>query len=148
TTPPISKCGQSDPLPTGASPRPSGARSSGATCAASTASDHSKSAGNRGPPRATVAPMPPLLIGIAGGTGSGKTTVARALADGLPPDSVALVDHDSYYRDRSDLSYDDRCRLNFDHPDSLENDLLVVHLERLRAGERVEVPIYDFKTHA
>jgi len=91
--------------------------------------------------------MAPLLIGIAGGTGSGKTTVARALADGLPPDSVALVDHDSYYRDRSDLSFEERSSLNFDHPDALDNDLLIQHLERLRAGEPVQVPIYDFKVH-
>jgi uridine kinase len=90
----------------------------------------------------------PLLIGIAGGTGSGKSTVARKIADGLPADSVAVIDHDSYYRDRSDLSYEARSHLNFDHPDSLDNDLLVQHLEALRAGRGVDVPIYDFKTHA
>jgi uridine kinase len=90
----------------------------------------------------------PLLIGIAGGTGSGKSTVARKIADGLPADSVAVIDHDSYYRDRSDLSYQARSHLNFDHPDALDNDLLVQHLEALRAGRGVDVPIYDFKTHA
>jgi len=90
----------------------------------------------------------PLLIGIAGGTGSGKSTVARKIADGLPADSVAVIDHDSYYRDRSDLTYEARSHLNFDHPDALDNDLLVQHLESLRSGSGVDVPIYDFKTHA
>jgi uridine kinase len=90
----------------------------------------------------------PLLIGIAGGTGSGKSTVARKIADGLPADSVAVIDHDSYYRDRSDLSFEARSHLNFDHPDSLDNDLLVEHLEALRNSVAVEVPNYDFKTHS
>ena len=90
----------------------------------------------------------PLLIGIAGGTGSGKSTVARKIADGLPPDSVAVIDHDSYYRDRSDLTFEGRTTLNYDHPDALDNDLLVQHLEALRANRAVDVPIYDFKTHA
>jgi uridine kinase len=90
----------------------------------------------------------PLLIGIAGGTGSGKSTVARKIADGLPPDSVAVIDHDSYYRDRSDLSFEARSKLNFDHPDALDTDLLVEHLEALRDGRAVDVPVYDFKVHA
>jgi len=90
----------------------------------------------------------PLLIGIAGGTGSGKSTVARKIADGLPADSVAVIDHDSYYRDRSDLAYEARTKLNYDHPDSLDNDLLVEHLEALRGGHGVDVPNYDFKTHS
>ena len=90
----------------------------------------------------------PLVIGIAGGTGSGKSTVARKIADGLPPDSVSVIDHDSYYRDRSDLSFEARCKLNFDHPDALDNALLVEHLEALRGGRGVDVPNYDFKTHA
>jgi uridine kinase len=90
----------------------------------------------------------PLLIGIAGGTGSGKSTVARKIADGLPSDSVGVIDHDSYYRDRPDLDEQARARLNYDHPDSLDNDLLVRHLEELRAGRPVDVPIYDFKTYS
>lgn len=90
----------------------------------------------------------PLLIGIAGGTGSGKSTVARKIADGLPADSVAVIDHDSYYRDRSDLADEARTKLNYDHPDSLDNDLLVEHLEALRGGRGVDVPNYDFKTHS
>ena len=92
--------------------------------------------------------MKPLLIGIAGGTGSGKSTVARRIAEGLPEGSVSTVDHDSYYRDRSDLTQDERAHLNYDHPDSLDNDLLVAHLEKLRAGEAAEIPNYDFKSHS
>jgi uridine kinase len=95
-----------------------------------------------------VRAVKPLLIGIAGGTGSGKSTVARKIADGLPHGSVSVVDHDSYYRDRSDLDAEARAHLNYDHPDSLDNELLVAHLEELRAGRAVDVPIYDFKTHA
>jgi uridine kinase len=92
--------------------------------------------------------MQPLVIGIAGGTGSGKSTVARALADGLPGASLAVIDHDAYYRDRSDLSFDERARLNYDHPAALDNDLLVEHLAALREGRAVDLPIYDFVAHA
>lgn len=88
-----------------------------------------------------------LVVGIAGATGSGKTTVARRLTEELPSGTVALLQHDSYYFDRSDLSYEDRCELNFDHPESLETALLAQHLRGLRAGEPVEVPDYDFTTH-
>ena len=90
----------------------------------------------------------PLLIGIAGGTGSGKSTVARKIAEGLPAESVGVIDHDSYYRDRSDLTYDARTTLNYDHPEALDTDLLVEHLTALRANRSVDVPIYDFKRHA
>ena len=91
--------------------------------------------------------MAPLVVGLAGGTGSGKTTVARALARALPEADVASLEHDAYYRDRPDLSADARAALNYDHPESLETELLVAHLDALRAGLGVEVPIYDFKTH-
>jgi uridine kinase len=90
----------------------------------------------------------PLFIGIAGGTGSGKSTVARKIAEGLPESSVGVIDHDSYYRDHGELDAEARERLNYDHPDSLDNDLLVQHLEELRAGRGVDVPNYDFKTHS
>jgi len=90
----------------------------------------------------------PLFIGIAGGTGSGKSTVARKIAEGLPPDSVGVIDHDSYYRDHSNLPPEARARLNYDHPDALDNDLLVQHLAELREGRGVDVPVYDFKTHS
>lgn len=88
-----------------------------------------------------------MVVGIAGATGSGKTTVARRLTEALPRGSVALLQHDSYYRDRDDLSYEERCELNFDHPDSLETALMVTHLQQLRAGKAVGTPIYDFTTH-
>lgn len=88
-----------------------------------------------------------LVVGIAGATGSGKTTVARRLTESLPRGSVALLQHDSYYRDRADLTYEQRCELNFDHPDSLETSLMVEHLQQLRAGKSARVPIYDFTTH-
>lgn len=88
-----------------------------------------------------------LVVGIAGATGSGKTTVARRLTEALPRGTVALLQHDSYYFDRGDLSYAQRCELNFDHPESLETALMVDHVKQLRAGKAVGVPIYDFTTH-
>jgi uridine kinase len=89
----------------------------------------------------------PIIIGIAGGTGAGKTTIARALSEPLSPGSVAVIEHDAYYRDRPDLSYEERSLLNFDHPDSLDNELLLSHLGALRAGEGIEKPQYNFRTH-
>ena len=89
-----------------------------------------------------------FVIGIAGGTGSGKTTIARAIGAALASEHVATLEHDWYYRDRSDLSFDDKSQLNFDHPDSLETSLLVEHVRALKDGRAVEVPGYDFKTHA
>jgi uridine kinase len=87
-----------------------------------------------------------LVVGIAGATGSGKTTVAQRLA-GEVRGVAALLQHDSYYRDRPELTYEERCGLNFDHPEALETELLVSHLEHLRRGEGVGVPLYDFTTH-
>jgi len=89
----------------------------------------------------------PVMIGIAGGTGSGKTTVARSIYDRVGSGRIEWISHDSYYRDFAHLTDPDRARINFDHPDSLESELLVSHLERLMRGEDVEVPIYDFTTH-
>ncbi len=89
----------------------------------------------------------PFVIGIAGGTGSGKTTIARRIAASVPAESVSTLEHDCYYRDRPDLTYEERCALNFDHPESLETPLLAQQLEALRAGDPVDAPIYDFKTH-
>ncbi len=91
------------------------------------------------------APATPLFIGVAGGSGSGKTTVAEALVEAI--DGVALVEHDWYYRHTPHLSYQERARVNYDHPDSLETDLLVSHLEALRAGQPVNRPAYDFTSH-
>ncbi len=89
----------------------------------------------------------PLIVGIAGGTGSGKTTVANKLAAAMPPGRCANIEHDAYYRDQTHLSFEDRVRTNYDHPASLESSLLALHLAELRAGNAVEAPIYDFAEH-
>ena len=88
-----------------------------------------------------------IIVGVAGGTGSGKTTVSEAILDRVGRDRIAYLQHDSYYRDRSDLPLEERARANFDHPDALESALLAQHLASLKAGHTVEVPIYDFTTH-
>jgi uridine kinase len=89
----------------------------------------------------------PLLVGIAGGTGSGKTTIAKKIAQGLPADAVVTLDHDAYYRDHSTLPQTERETLNYDHPSSLDNDLLVEHLDALRSGTAIDMPRYDFVEH-
>ena len=89
----------------------------------------------------------PLVVGIAGGTGSGKTTVAQRLARAMPHGRCVMIEHDAYYRDQSHLSTDERAAINYDHPSSLESPLLAAHLRELRAGRSVEVPIYDFASH-
>jgi uridine kinase len=91
--------------------------------------------------------MVPMLIGIAGGTGSGKTTVALKVAGALPPGRAALIQHDWYYRDRSHLDAAARARINFDEPAALENDLLLADLLALKANRAVDCPQYDFATH-
>jgi uridine kinase len=88
-----------------------------------------------------------FVLGIAGGTGSGKTTVAEGLVAGLPAGSVVVLDHDAYYRDRSGLSPEERQAINYDHPDAMETELLVAHLAGLRDGKSVEIPQYDFRQH-
>ncbi len=89
----------------------------------------------------------PLFIGVAGGTGSGKTTVVREILKGLDTSAVSLIQHDSYYRDRSHLPSEERGNINYDHPDALETSLLIEHLNRLLNGQAVDIPIYDFATH-
>jgi uridine kinase len=89
----------------------------------------------------------PVIIGIAGGSGSGKTTVVRRLMASLGDEKVSVLEHDRYYRDRSDLRLEERAALNYDHPDSLETDLLVEHVTALRRGQPVQVPQYDFARH-
>jgi uridine kinase len=89
----------------------------------------------------------PVIIGIAGGSGSGKTTVVRRLMASLGDDQVSVLEHDRYYRDRSDLRLEERASLNYDHPDSLETDLLVQHVKALRAGGPIQAPLYDFARH-
>ena len=92
--------------------------------------------------------MRPLVIGVAGGTGSGKTTVVCKIIDSLGDDAVSFIEHDYYYKDHPELSLEDRAALNYDHPDALETSLLVQHLEQLREGRPVRAPRYDFALHA
>jgi uridine kinase len=89
-----------------------------------------------------------MIIGICGGTGSGKTTVANRILESVSKDEVVFLQQDSYYRDLDKLPLDFRQVANFDHPDAIDNDLLVEHLRELKAGRAVEVPLYDFKTHS
>jgi uridine kinase len=89
----------------------------------------------------------PFVVGIAGGTGSGKTTVAHKLAAAIPHGRCVTIEHDAYYFDQGHLPHEERAKINYDHPASLESQLLVRHLRELRAGHAVEVPIYDFATH-
>ena len=92
--------------------------------------------------------MRPIIIGVAGGTGSGKTTVAREILARVGAEHIAYIPHDAYYRDHSHLPMEERSKVNYDHPDSLETELLVEHLKALRAGQAVEIPVYDFTTHS
>src|ERR671914_2327750 len=82
-----------------------------------------------------------IVIGVAGGSGSGKTTVVRRIVESIGNDKVTVVEHDRYYRDRNDLRLEERAALNYDHPDSLETDLLVAHVNALRQGQPVQVPV-------
>ncbi len=88
-----------------------------------------------------------MIIGICGGTGSGKTTIARRIVESVGAENVVLVEQDSYYRNLSDMPLDERHHANFDHPDSIDSDLLVNHLKRLRNGQPIDMPIYDFVSH-
>ncbi|MBN1314362.1 MAG: uridine kinase [Anaerolineales bacterium] len=90
---------------------------------------------------------PPVIVGVAGGTGSGKTTVVQRIYETLGPDDVVIIPHDAYYLDRSHLSMEERGKINYDHPDALETSLLIEHLKRLLAGEPVDIPNYDFSMH-
>ena len=90
----------------------------------------------------------PLIIGVAGGTGSGKTTVVRRIMDALGDADVTVLEHDRYYRDHPELRLEERAALNYDHPNSLDTDLLVTHVRALRDGHTVEAPVYDFTLHA
>src|SRR6056297_2857358 len=88
-----------------------------------------------------------VVVGIAGGSGSGKTTVVRAISEGVAPSTVAILHHDAYYRSFDHLDAEERAAVNFDHPDALETSLMVEHVDRLSAGEAVEMPVYDFHAH-
>jgi uridine kinase len=89
----------------------------------------------------------PLIIGVAGGSGSGKTTVVNKIIEGIGEEEVLLMEHDSYYRDLSHLPFDERRRQNFDHPSSLETELLIRHLDALISGYKIEIPVYNFVHH-
>jgi uridine kinase len=92
--------------------------------------------------------LTPLVIGIAGGSGSGKTTVAQTILQRVGPDHISFLQHDAYYKDLSGLPPAQRAEVNFDHPNSLDNELLISQIQQLKKGEPVEVPIYDFSTHS
>jgi uridine kinase len=89
----------------------------------------------------------PVVVGVAGGSGSGKTTVVREIVRALGPERVTLIQHDSYYKDRSGLAPEERADVNYDHPDALDTPLLVQHVRELVAGRTARVPVYDFSTH-
>jgi uridine kinase len=89
----------------------------------------------------------PLIIGVAGGSGSGKTTVVRHIIDTIGEENILLLQHDSYYRDLKHLPFEERTEQNFDHPSSLETELMIRHIKALNEGYQVEVPIYDFTKH-
>jgi uridine kinase len=91
--------------------------------------------------------MKPFVIGVAGGSGSGKTTVVRHIIERVGPLNLTLIQHDSYYRDMQELPFDERVKQNFDHPASLETDLMVSHLKSLLQGQHVDIPVYDFAAH-
>jgi uridine kinase len=88
-----------------------------------------------------------ILIGIAGGTGSGKSTVAQEIYCALPAENIAVIEQDSYYKDQSSLSFQERCKTNYDHPDAFDTPLLLKHLKMLLNGEAIDKPIYDFSIH-
>lgn len=89
-----------------------------------------------------------MVIGIAGGSGSGKTTIAERVLNGIGDDRFVLLEHDAYYRDRPELSPEQRAKINYDHPNSLETELLVSHVRDLLEGRKIEQPLYDFAVHA
>jgi uridine kinase len=92
--------------------------------------------------------MSPLVIGIAGGTGSGKTTVANVIIDRVGANHIALLPHDAYYKDLAHLPPAQRASINFDHPDSLETSLLIEQIKQLKTYQSIQLPVYDFKTHS
>ncbi len=91
--------------------------------------------------------MEPIVIGIAGGTGSGKTTLTRRLKEQFGTHEVCVLNHDNYYKRHDDMPYEERCLLNYDHPNALDTDLMVEHLKQLRAGHAIDCPTYDHTIH-
>lgn len=91
--------------------------------------------------------METILIGIAGGTGSGKTTLANKLIDSFGDDEVSVLRHDNYYKRHDEMNYEERSRLNYDHPDAFDTELLCEHIKALKVGEAVSMPVYDYSQH-
>jgi len=91
--------------------------------------------------------MNTILIGIAGGTGSGKTTLADKLIESFGSDEVSILRHDNYYKRHDEMTYDERAQLNYDHPDAFDTELLCEHIQKLKAGEAIEMPVYDYTVH-
>lgn len=89
-----------------------------------------------------------MFVGIAGGTGSGKTTLADVILDRVGREKIAYLPHDAYYRDQKDRPPEERSKVNYDHPDSLETELLIEHIKQLKNGQSVEMPVYDFTNHS
>lgn len=89
----------------------------------------------------------PIFIGISGGSGSGKTTIVNKIYSEVPEKSICIIEHDAYYRDQSELTYEQRCKTNYDHPFAFDNDLFVEHIKSLKNGETIEKPIYDYEIH-
>lgn len=91
--------------------------------------------------------MKPIIIGVSGGSGSGKTTIVDIIMEALGKEDVIVIKHDDYYKDQSDLTYEERVVVNYDHPNSLDNDLFIQHLMMLASGQAVDKPVYDFTIH-
>ena len=91
--------------------------------------------------------MKTIIIGIAGGTGSGKTTLTEKLRDHFGANEVSVLNHDSYYKRHDELPFEERCKLNYDHPDAFDNALLIYHLQELKAGRAIDCPVYDYADH-
>ena len=91
--------------------------------------------------------MNTILIGIAGGTGSGKTTLANRLVESFGSDEVSILRHDNYYKRHDDMPYEERCKLNYDHPDAFDTQLLYEHIRALKGGKTVQMPVYDYTVH-
>lgn len=91
--------------------------------------------------------MNTILIGIAGGTGSGKTTLANRLVESFGSDEVSILRHDNYYKRHDDMPYEERCKLNYDHPDAFDTQLLYEHIRALKDGRAVQMPVYDYTVH-
>ena len=89
----------------------------------------------------------PIFIGVSGGTGSGKTTIVNRICSEIPEKSVTIMEHDSYYKDQSSMTYEQRCKTNYDHPFAFDTDLFVKHIKELKKGNTIEKPIYDYGIH-